>query len=204
GPGQAPASGGQVSESGGPGQAPASGGQVSESGGPGQAPASGGQVSESGSAGQVPASGGAGQSPAHGGTGQVAASGGAGPPEPGAEGVLVLAVGPLAAAALVAAERLDAAVTVVDPRWLLPVDPELVAAAAGQRLVVTVEDNGAHGGYGDAVSRALRGAGSHVPVRSLALPQRFLAHGSRSAILKARGLDAENIADAVRRELPRT
>jgi 1-deoxy-D-xylulose-5-phosphate synthase len=110
----------------------------------------------------------------------------------------------LGAAALAAADRLDAPVTVVDPRWLLPVDPELVAAAAGQRLVVTVEDNGAHGGYGDAVSRALRCAGANVPVRSLALPQRFLAHGSRSAILKARGLDAESIADAVRRELPRT
>ncbi|MDG4827496.1 1-deoxy-D-xylulose-5-phosphate synthase [Asanoa sp. WMMD1127] len=126
-------------------------------------------------------------------------------PDAVADGVLVLAVGPLGAAALAAADLLardGVAVTVADPRWLLPVDPELVAAATAYRLVVTVEDNGAHGGYGDAVSRALRGAGAHVPVRSLALPQRFLAHGSRSAILKARGLDAESIAGAVRRELP--
>ena len=150
------------------------------------------------------APGGPWQAAGPGGAGQVAASGGAGRPELAPEGVLVLAVGPLGAAALAAADRLDVPVTVADPRWLLPVDPELVAVAAGQRLVVTVEDNGAHGGYGDAVSRALRCAGAHVPVRSLALPQRFLAHGSRSAILKARGLDAESIADAVRRELPRT
>ncbi|GAA1886493.1 1-deoxy-D-xylulose-5-phosphate synthase [Asanoa iriomotensis] len=136
------------------------------------------------SAGEVPASG-------------VAPAAGSAP-----EGVLVLAIGPLGAAALAAAERLAVPVTVADPRWLLPVDPELVAAAAAYRLVVTVEDNGAHGGYGDAVSRALRKAGSGVPVRSLALPQRFLAHGSRSAILKARGLDSESIAAAVRRELP--
>ena len=114
----------------------------------------------------------------------------------------MLAIGPLGAAALEAADRLEVPVTVADPRWLLPVDPELVAAAAAYRLVVTGEDSGAHGGYGDAVSRALRTAGAQVPVRSLALPQRFLAHGSRNAILKARGLDAESIAGAVRRERP--
>ncbi|MEV4539128.1 1-deoxy-D-xylulose-5-phosphate synthase [Asanoa sp. NPDC049518] len=135
-------------------------------------------------------------------SGHVPASGCAGRPDPAPDGVLVLAVGPLGAAAMAAADRLDVPVTVADPRWLLPVDPELVAAAAAYRLVVTVEDGGAHGGYGDAVSRALRSAGVRVPVRSLALPQHFLAHGSRSAILKARGLDAESIAGAVRRELP--
>jgi len=135
-------------------------------------------------------------------SGQVPASGCAGRPDPAPDGVLVLTVGPLGAAALEAADRLEVPVTVADPRWLLPVDPELVAAAAAYRLVVTVEDSGAHGGYGDAVSRALRTAGAQVPVRSLALPQRFLAHGSRNAILKARGLDAESIAGAVRRELP--
>ncbi|GIF73876.1 1-deoxy-D-xylulose-5-phosphate synthase [Asanoa siamensis] len=141
------------------------------------------------------------------GTDHVPASGGMRDTTVGvaADGVLILAIGPLGAPALVAAERLSldgVPVTVADPRWLLPVDPELVAAAAAYRLVVTVEDNGAHGGYGDAVSRALRSAGVRVPVRSLALPQRFLAHGSRSAILTARGLGAESIADAVRRELP--
>ncbi|GIF68562.1 1-deoxy-D-xylulose-5-phosphate synthase [Asanoa ishikariensis] len=135
-------------------------------------------------------------------SGQIPASGCAGRPDPTPDGVLLLAVGPLGAAAVAAADRLDVPVTVADPRWLLPVDPELVAAAAAYRLVVTVEDGGAHGGYGDAVSRALRSAGVHVPVRSLALPQHFLAHGSRGAILKARGLDAESIAGAVRRERP--
>ena len=131
-----------------------------------------------------------------------------GPPSARGGEVLVLAVGPLGAVALAAADQLardGVAVTVADPRWLFPVDPELVAAAAAHGLVVTVEDGGAHGGYGDAVCRALRAAGARTPVRSLALPQRFLAHGSRSSILKARGLDAATIVAAVRREewLPR-
>ncbi len=58
----------------------------------------------------------------------------------GCGGVLIVAAGACARAAVVAAAELAAAgedVTVVDPRWLLPVDPALARAADGYRLVVT-------------------------------------------------------------------
>jgi 1-deoxy-D-xylulose-5-phosphate synthase len=114
--------------------------------------------------------------------------------------VLLVAAGAMAAPALAAAVELREAgrsATVVDPRWLLPVDPVLVAAAAGHRHVVTVEDNGEHGGYGDVFARAVRAAGAGVPVHTLALSQRFVAHGSRSDILRAAGLDGRGIAARV-------
>jgi 1-deoxy-D-xylulose-5-phosphate synthase len=114
--------------------------------------------------------------------------------------LLLIAAGATAGPALAAAgdlRRAGHAVTVVDPRWLLPVDPALVAAAAGHEHVVTVEDNGEHGGYGDAFARAVRAAGVTVPMRTLALPQRFLAHGSRGGILSDQGLDGRGIAAAV-------
>jgi 1-deoxy-D-xylulose-5-phosphate synthase len=114
--------------------------------------------------------------------------------------VLVLAVGPLAAAAVEAAERLGVAgvpATVVDPRWLLPVDPALVEAARRHRLVVTVEDNGVAGGFGDAVGRALRAAGVPADLLTLGLRQEFVEVGERSALLAGRGLSAEGIAAAV-------
>ncbi|HEY2947492.1 MAG TPA: 1-deoxy-D-xylulose-5-phosphate synthase [Micromonosporaceae bacterium] len=114
--------------------------------------------------------------------------------------LLLIAAGATATPALAAAEELRRAghaATVVDPRWLLPVDPALVAAAAGHEHVVTVEDNGEHGGYGDAFARAVRAAGATVPMRTLALPQRFLAHGSRGGILSGQGLDGPGIAAAV-------
>jgi 1-deoxy-D-xylulose-5-phosphate synthase len=117
---------------------------------------------------------------------------------------LVLALGPLAGAAVEAADLLaheGVSVAVADPRWALPVDPALVAAAAGYRLVVTVEDNGVSGGFGDAYARALRAAGLPVPVRTLGLPQRFIPHGSRTAILAAHGLDADGIAATLRAAL---
>jgi 1-deoxy-D-xylulose-5-phosphate synthase len=116
--------------------------------------------------------------------------------------VLIIAIGAMAAPALAAADLLDGiATTVADPRWLLPVDPALLAAASAYRCVITVEDSGEHGGYGDTFARALRAAGASVPVRSVALPQQFIAHGSRAAILAEHMLDATGIATCVRQTL---
>ncbi|MFJ5228918.1 1-deoxy-D-xylulose-5-phosphate synthase [Kitasatospora sp. NPDC088391] len=116
--------------------------------------------------------------------------------------VLLVAVGPLAAACLEAGRHLASTgtgATVVDPRWVLPVPAELLDLAAGHRLVVTVEDNVRSGGVGDAVARALADRGCRVPVTSLGLPGRFLPHGSRPELLTAAGLSAEQIVHAVLR-----
>jgi 1-deoxy-D-xylulose-5-phosphate synthase len=115
--------------------------------------------------------------------------------------LLIIAVGAMAQAALAAADELDLGgvrTTVVDPRWLLPVDPAMVREAARYRRVATVEDNGCHGGFGDAFARAMRCAGVDTPLQTIALPQRFLAHGSRGAILAAQHLDGPGIAATLR------
>jgi 1-deoxy-D-xylulose-5-phosphate synthase len=114
--------------------------------------------------------------------------------------VLILAVGPLGQVAVEAARRLErtgVAATVVDPRWVLPIDPDLVAATHGYRLVVTLEDNGCAGGYGDAFCRALRSSSSDTDVLTLGLAQAFVAHGERSDILAQHGLDADGVVAAV-------
>jgi 1-deoxy-D-xylulose-5-phosphate synthase len=119
----------------------------------------------------------------------------------GRGGTLVVAAGACARAAVAAAGELVRAgedVTVVDPRWLLPVDPALVDAADGFRLVVTAEDNGRAGGYGDALARALRSNGSSVQTCTLGLRQEFIPHGGREDILALQGLNAEGITRAVR------
>jgi len=118
--------------------------------------------------------------------------------------VLILPTGPLAEVALAAAEELERSgspATVVDPRWVLPVDPALVTAAGRYRLVVTVEDNGVNGGFGDAFARAARAAGVRVDIRTLGLPQDFLPHGSRGGLLAEQGLDGMGIVAAVKEAL---
>ena len=114
--------------------------------------------------------------------------------------VLLVAVGPFATMALAVAERLrnqGIGVTVVDPRWVLPVPEEIVAMAAGHKLVVTLEDNGVHGGVGSAVSGALRRAEVDVPCRDVALPQQFFDHASRGEVLDSVGLTERNVARQV-------
>ena len=114
--------------------------------------------------------------------------------------VLLVAVGPFATMALAVAERLSnqgIGVTVVDPRWVLPVPEEIVAMAAGHKLVVTLEDNGVHGGVGSAVSGALRRAEVDVPCRDVALPQQFFDHASRGEVLDSVGLTERNVARQV-------
>ncbi|WP_344937550.1 1-deoxy-D-xylulose-5-phosphate synthase [Sphaerisporangium flaviroseum] len=111
--------------------------------------------------------------------------------------VLLVAAGPMAQMALEAAALLDAqgiSATVVDPRWVKPLDEALVGAAAEHRLVAVVEDNGRVGAVGDAVARLLRDAGVDVPVRTFGVPQRFLDHAKRAKILAEIGLTGQDLA----------
>jgi len=88
-------------------------------------------------------------------------------------------------------------VSVVDPRWVTPVPPELVELAREHRLVVTVEDNGRTGGVGATVSQALRDADVDVPARDIGIPRRFLAHGTRAEVHAEIGLTAQEVARRV-------
>jgi 1-deoxy-D-xylulose-5-phosphate synthase len=119
--------------------------------------------------------------------------------EPGdaAADVLLIGAGPMAVTCVQAAQRLadqGIGVTVLDPRWLKPVDEALTGAATQHRMVVVVEDNGRSGGFGDAVCRLLRDHDVDTPARTFGLPQEFLAHGSRGEVLAEAGLTAQHLA----------
>jgi 1-deoxy-D-xylulose-5-phosphate synthase len=119
------------------------------------------------------------------------------PDGPGPPDVLLIGAGPMAVMGLATASRLadqGIRVTVLDPRWVKPVDPALAEIAAQARLVATVEDNGIAGGFGDAVCRLLRDADVRTPVRTFGLPQRFLDHGSRDQVLDEVGLAPQHLA----------
>ncbi|MFJ8584306.1 1-deoxy-D-xylulose-5-phosphate synthase [Streptomyces sp. NPDC093595] len=118
--------------------------------------------------------------------------------------VLLVAAGPLAGPCLTAADDLEErgyGVTVVDPRWLVPLNPALLRCAAGHRLVVTVEDHTRAGGFGMALTQGCQDVGLDVPVRTLGVSRAFVPHGPREDLLAAHGLDATTIADRVRRFL---
>lgn len=126
--------------------------------------------------------------------------------DPAAVGLLI-AVGPMALPCLAAAAELTAhgvPVTVIDPRWIAPLDPALVKLAATYRLVLTVEDATTTGALGARIAQALAAAGADSCAATFALPPRFLPHASRDQILRAHGLDGAGIATAVLKRLAST
>ncbi|MEU3860800.1 1-deoxy-D-xylulose-5-phosphate synthase [Streptomyces sp. NPDC028722] len=114
--------------------------------------------------------------------------------------VLLVAVGVMAPVCLRAAELLEArglGCTVVDPRWVKPVDPALPGLAAGHRMVAVVEDNSRAAGVGSAVALALGDADVDVPVRRFGVPEQFLAHARRDEVLADIGLTPVEIAGRI-------
>ncbi|MFI7098920.1 1-deoxy-D-xylulose-5-phosphate synthase [Streptomyces sp. NPDC050161] len=114
--------------------------------------------------------------------------------------VLLIAVGVMAPVCLRAAELLadrGIGATVVDPRWVRPVDHALVQLAAGHGMVAVVEDNVRSGGVGSAVGQALRDADVDVPLRTFGIPDEFLPHAKRRELLADLGLTPEEIAGRI-------
>ncbi|MFB4308921.1 1-deoxy-D-xylulose-5-phosphate synthase [Actinomadura sp. GTD37] len=111
--------------------------------------------------------------------------------------VLLVAAGAMATPAVEAAGLVSAqgiGVTVVDPRWVKPLDPALLDLARDHALVAVAEDNGRTGAVGDAVARMLRDAELDVPIRTFGIPQEFLDHASRDEILTDIGLTPQALA----------
>lgn len=111
--------------------------------------------------------------------------------------LLLVAVGSMAATALTVAEKLEAQglrARVVDPRWSLPVSPDLVEAARAAAAVAVIEDSLEIGGVGTHVAAALTEAGVDVPVHRHGIPTEFIHHASRGQVLEQIGLTPEAIA----------
>ena len=111
--------------------------------------------------------------------------------------VLIVAIGSFCALALDVGARLrDQGITtrVVDPRWALPVNEELVEMSRQGRRVVVIEDGVRVGGIGAGVSQAMQDAHVVTPTRLFGIPRTFLPHGKRQQILEHIGLTSQQIS----------
>jgi len=116
--------------------------------------------------------------------------------------VALLVFGVQLAEAMKVAESLDA--TVVDMRFVKPLDEALVRELAGSHeLLVTIEENAVMGGAGSAGGEFLASEGLEVPLLQLGLPDYYVEHAKPSEMLAECGLDAAGIEKAVRQRLDR-
>ncbi|MFG1264349.1 1-deoxy-D-xylulose-5-phosphate synthase [Xanthobacter aminoxidans] len=118
--------------------------------------------------------------------------------------VAILSLGTRLAAALEAAERLEAAgftVTVADARFAKPIDRDLaLKLASGHAALVTVEE-GSIGGFGSQVLQFLTDEGvldrGSVKVRAMVLPDIYIDHDTQARQIAEAGLDANAIVAKV-------
>jgi len=117
------------------------------------------------------------------------------------ERVAILNFGALLPAVLAAAEELDA--TVIDMRWVKPLDEETVLAMAeSHEHIVTVEENARAGGAGAGVAELLAARGINISLQLLGLPDEFIEHGDHAGQLRSVGLDPHGIVESIRDALP--
>jgi len=122
--------------------------------------------------------------------------------------VAIVAYGAMVHPSLAAAEQLATKdrieTTVVNARFVKPLDaPLLLALARTKRLIVTVEEAYLAGGFGSAVMELLEenGLQDQVRVVRMGVPDRLITHGDAKLLLAKYGLDADGIYTRVKQNI---
>jgi 1-deoxy-D-xylulose-5-phosphate synthase len=117
-------------------------------------------------------------------------------------GVAILNFGILLDQVVEVAQQLDA--TILDMRWVKPLDEEaIIAAASTHDLVVTVEENAVAGGAGSGVAALIADSGLDTPTLQLGIPDGFVEHGSQAEQRAWTGLDAAGILGSIEKRMSR-
>lgn len=114
--------------------------------------------------------------------------------------VLLISVGALANLALdvaVQVGREGIGVTVVDPRWVKPLSPTLLAMAIAYRSVVVIENGIRHAGIASSLSEMFRDAGVSTPIHSIGVPLEFIEHSKPAEIFQDLGITVPDISRSI-------
>ena len=116
--------------------------------------------------------------------------------------VAVISIGPIGNNALDAIEELrltgDADATLVDIRFLKPLDEELLHNIfKSHSRIITIEDGTIMGGLGSAVMEFAMENGYTIPVKRIGVPDRFVTHGTVSELFKECKMDKASIKQAI-------
>lgn len=111
--------------------------------------------------------------------------------------IVLLALGPMVAVALEAAERLAVAgisAEVHDMMFVKPIDEDLLKDIAGRNIpVITMEDGTTVGGLGSAVVDCLNSYGSTAHVAKIGVPDTFVTHGTIAQLQHLCGMDSDAV-----------
>ena len=114
----------------------------------------------------------------------------------------ILALGSMVYPCLEAANRLESAglsATVINARFMKPLDHELISVlAAEKQFLVTAEEGTAAGGFGSEVSALLQDRRIPASLLRIAVPDRIIPHGAPDLLHAKYGLDVDGIVERIR------
>ena len=117
------------------------------------------------------------------------------------EDIAVLSVGHMFEEAVKVRENLKQrglGCSLVNARFVKPVDEEmLVRLSRRHRLVAVMEENVRTGGYGERVLESVERRRLPLNVLSLAIPDRYVEHGSIAELRKENGIDSESMTEKI-------
>ncbi|WP_216387711.1 1-deoxy-D-xylulose-5-phosphate synthase [Arcanobacterium phocae] len=111
--------------------------------------------------------------------------------------IVLIGYGPLVHTMVEAAQQLEEPVIVIDPRWAIPANTDLVQVCSRARCIVTLEDGLVDGGAGACIQKSLNEANVRQPLASLGISKQFLAHASRQSVLAHQHMQAGDVVVAV-------
>lgn len=119
---------------------------------------------------------------------------------------VIFALGHTVMPSLQAAEALEKEgfdIAVVNARFVKPLDGNIIEKFVKKtNYLFTVEENVLQGGFGSAVMEFLEENGLwNIPIKRIGLPDNFIEHGAPDVLRKKYGLDAEGIANSVRKSI---
>ena len=120
--------------------------------------------------------------------------------------IAILAIGPSVYNAINAAKRLKKEKIncfVADPIWIKPLDEKLIKKAAETKRILTIEEHSEIGGLRSAVLESLQDQNliNQTKIRSIAISDEIVKHGSQDVYRKKFGLDEIGIYNKVKEML---
>lgn len=111
--------------------------------------------------------------------------------------IALVAVGSMVKTALSVREKLierGYACSIINARFVKPIDTEILDEAAdSHRLIVTMEENVASGGFGEKVREYLDSKEADVKLLSINIPDEYVEHGNVDILRREVGIDADTI-----------
>lgn len=115
--------------------------------------------------------------------------------------VALLAVGSMVKVALTVRDRLKEkgiACSLVNARFVKPIDEALIAKLSKEnRLIVTMEENVASGGFGERVRAYVDALEEAADVLTIAIPDEYVEHGNVELLKQEVGIDAASVEEKV-------